>query len=134
MAHKTVLIVDDDSALRRMMSSLLDRLGYQSVTAKDGKHALQQYEDIHPDVILLDVAMPGMSGFEVAMEIRKREEGQQHTPIVILTAYAQSYFVSLGFEAAIDGYVTKPVSPKQIKEYLNSLAPLESVSGDPAPI
>ena len=74
--------------------------------------------------------MPGMSGFEVAAEIRKREGQARHTPILILTAYAQSYFVSLDFHSDIDGYVTKPISSRQLQEHLVNLVPLAADSNE----
>lgn len=126
MAQRTILVVDDDPALRKMMANLLERIGYTPEAAADGKEALEKWQSINPDLIFLDVAMPGMNGFDVAAEIRRHEADQSHTPIIILTAYAQSYFVSQSFRKDIDDYLTKPVVPKQIMDKLAAVVPLEN--------
>lgn len=122
MAHR-ILVIDDDFNLVEMMRHSLEAQGYHTDIVHDGRSGLDAYRKRNPDLILLDVAMPGMNGFEVADEIRRAEKNTgKHTPIVVLTAYAQSFFVSVSFESKIDGYLTKPIMPKdliaQIEQFL----------------
>jgi two-component system, OmpR family, response regulator MtrA len=122
MSHR-ILVIDDDFNLAEMVQHALESEGYIADVAHDGRSGLDLYRSNNPNLILLDIAMPGMNGFEVASEIRRVEKGQKHhTPIIILTAYAQSFFVSVGFETQIDGYLTKPIMPKdliaQIEQFL----------------
>lgn len=118
-----ILVVDDDFNLAEMMRHALEAQGYDTDIAHDGRSGLDAFREHCPDLILLDIAMPGMNGFEVADEIRRVEKNTgKHTPIIILTAYAQSFFVSVNFESKIDGYLTKPILPKdliaQIQQFL----------------
>jgi CheY-like chemotaxis protein len=117
---QTILLVDDDTLIRDITSRYLQRAGYHVLTATNGAEGIDIYQRLAPDLIVLDVAMPEMSGFEVASTIRKmqREEGRAHIPIVLLTAYARSFFLSVGTEAGIDSYLTKPISPEQLLEHI----------------
>jgi len=82
MAEKIVLIVDDDEGIVRLVPPMIDREGLRSVAAYDGQEALHLYETLHPDLILLDLAMPVMNGLDVIEAIRRREQGGPRTPIV----------------------------------------------------
>jgi len=117
---QTILLIDDDTLIRDITSLYLERAGYHVLTATNGAEGIDLYRSQTPDLIVLDVAMPEMSGFEVASTIRKtqREEGRAHVPIVLLTAYARSFFLSVGTEAGIDSYLTKPISPEQLLEHI----------------
>ena len=88
--------------------------------ANDGPTGMEKFRSEKPDLIVLDVAMPEMSGFEVAKSIRtlEYEEDLPHTPIVLLTAYARSFFPSVGREAGVDSYLTKPVAPEHLLEHV----------------
>lgn len=117
MANKVILIVDDDRDLRRMLTMILERRGFEPVVAASGEEALGKFAVARPDLVLLDLAMPGMNGFEVAAAIRSREAEDAErgrTPIVILTAYAQRYFADLSVNKDVDAYITKPVSPNAL--------------------
>lgn len=118
MDNKTILVVDDDPGIVTLVETMLKRDGYTTIAAFSGEEALQQYEINKPHLILLDLAMPGMDGFEVIATIRNREQGIRHTPIVLLTAHAQQYYDNKSQNADIDGYIAKPVTGAKLREDL----------------
>ncbi len=118
---KKILVVDDDQPLCKMSALALKEGGYRTFTAFSGVQALEIYRAEQPDVIVLDVAMPGMSGFEVVSEVRKSEPPGKHTIIVIMTAYAQNHYGSAEVEAGIDSFLTKPVLPLDLIAHVSSL-------------
>ena len=92
MRPPVVLIVDDDPGIVILVSTMVKRLNCTVLSAHSGREALSLYEQSAPDIILLDLAMPGMNGLEVFKEIRQREEAAaRQTPILFLTAHAQTY-------------------------------------------
>jgi CheY-like chemotaxis protein len=107
--------------VRDLTTRVLERGGYRVVTASDGPDGIEEYRTEKPDLVVLDIAMPGMSGFEVATTLRaiQQEETRPHTPILLLTAYARSFFISVGTQAGVDSYITKPISPEQLLEHVN---------------
>jgi two-component system, OmpR family, response regulator MtrA len=111
---KRVLVVEDDAALCKMMAATLSEEGFQTFMALSGEEGLETFKAEQPDVVLLDVALPGLNGFEVAHEIRKIEPPDKHTIVVIVTAYSQSFLVSTYFQTDIDSYLTKPVLPEDL--------------------
>jgi two-component system alkaline phosphatase synthesis response regulator PhoP len=120
MPERSILIVDDDPGIVQLVVAILKRDGYRTLTAFDGPTALQSYEANAPDLILLDLAMPGMSGFEVIEAIREREGDSKHTLIVLLTAHAQSYFISTVNNVDIDGYIIKPVAADKLRQEIRT--------------
>jgi CheY-like chemotaxis protein len=94
----------------------------------NGPEGIEKYKTEKPDLIVMDVAMPEMSGFEAAKTIRtiQKNEERSRIPIVLLTAYARSFFTSAGIDTGIDSYLTKPITPDQllncIKRFLGALA------------
>jgi CheY-like chemotaxis protein len=125
---KRILVIDDDDLIRSLTTHFLKQGDYDVITAPNGPEGVKQYETEQPDLIVLDIAMPDMSGFEVAKSIRELEKRDQrpHTPIIILTAYARSFFLSVGSESGIDSYLTKPITPEQL------LSHVERFLGKPA--
>ncbi|HEX3054366.1 MAG TPA: response regulator [Aggregatilineaceae bacterium] len=117
---KQILIVDDDVMLCRLSSIYLERRGHTTILAYDGPGGISHYQASQPDLVVLDVAMPGMSGFDVARRIRniEHEQGWKRAPIILLTAYARSFFMAAGSEAGIDSYLTKPITPDQLLKHL----------------
>ncbi|MFM1916831.1 MAG: hypothetical protein RJB01_346 [Actinomycetota bacterium] len=106
----TVLVVDDDLALAEMLGIVLRGEGFEPVFCADGARALDVFRASQPDVVLLDVMLPGQDGIEVCRAIRN-ESG---TPIVMLTAKTDTVDVVLGLEAGADDYVVKPFKPKEL--------------------
>jgi two-component system alkaline phosphatase synthesis response regulator PhoP len=121
MTEKRVLVVDDDKPYCKLVASGFVEQGFEVYTANDGANGLKLFNEKKPPIVLLDVAMPGMSGFEVAATIRKEESPERHTIIVIMTAHARSFFVSQEFELKIDSYLTKPMLPSEILSTVTAL-------------
>lgn len=105
-----VLVVDDEQALRDTLEYNLKKQGYEVETAIDGISAVTKAKEIHPDVIILDIMLPGMDGFEVCREIRK----DMTTPILMLTARDDEVDRVVGLEVGADDYLTKPFSMREL--------------------
>lgn len=105
-----ILMVEDDPAIQRSVRSFLESNGYTVVAVSDGEEALRVVADEHPDLILLDVVLPGMSGLEVCQQIRKKF----YIPIVMLTAKSDEIDKVLGLEMGADDYVTKPFGDREL--------------------
>jgi DNA-binding response OmpR family regulator len=105
-----ILLVDDDTELLDVAAYALRREGYSVVTATDGQPAVDRHRDERPDLVLLDVALPRMTGFEVCRRIRAGAA----TPVIMLTARDDDDSVVQGFLAGADDYVTKPFSHRQL--------------------
>ena len=105
-----ILIVDDDPRLRDLVRLALERAGYAVITAADGQSALTHAAREAPDLIVLDVGLPEMTGFDVCRRIRARSE----VPILFLTALDDQIDRILGLELGADDYVTKPFSPREL--------------------
>ncbi len=115
MANKAViLVVDDDRVLRETFSYSLENAGYKVIKASSGQEAIGIVKKQHPDLILLDVQMPLMNGFETA-EVLQRDEETSEIPILFLTGEARdSASVEKGFKIGADDYLTKGQSTKEI--------------------
>ncbi|MDX1416844.1 MAG: response regulator transcription factor [Candidatus Promineifilaceae bacterium] len=107
---KTVLVVDDTESLRTLVKSYLTQEGFRVITAADGREALFLARDQKPDLILLDLMMPEMGGYEF-MRVYGREA---QTPVIILTAKVEESDKVLGLELGADDYVTKPFSMREL--------------------
>ena len=105
-----VLVVDDDTALAEMLGIVLRGEGFDPVHCGDGEGALAAFRDVRPDLVLLDVMLPGVDGIEVCRRIRS-ESG---VPIVMLTAKSDTIDVVVGLESGADDYVVKPFKPKEL--------------------
>jgi signal transduction histidine kinase len=119
----TVLIVDDSQSARETLLAALDGQGYQLVTAQNGSEALQLASEVRPDVILLDVMMPGMDGFEVCRRIRATPELAE-VPIALLTALDDHTSLLKGLEAGADDFFTKPIERKELLVRLRTITRL----------
>lgn len=113
----TILIVDDDPAGRQTLESILDEQGYQLEFAENGAQALQMIRKILPDVILLDVMMPGMDGFEVCQQVRS-DPAIAEIPIIMLTALDDRRSFLNGLESGADDYLTKPYDRHELRARL----------------
>jgi diguanylate cyclase (GGDEF)-like protein len=113
-----VLLVDDSRASRALTATYLLEMGYPAVEAADGAGALELYRREAPDVVLLDVEMPGMDGYAAAREIRRIERDGAWTPIIFLSGRVADEDVARGIDAGGDDYITKPVSPVVLRAKL----------------
>ena len=102
----TILIIDDDATLRELLSDHLSRDGYRVLVAREGQTGLQMAAQSQPDLVILDLMMPGMDGWEVCQQLRK----QSAVPIIVLSAKGDEMAKLRGFRLGIDDYVTKPFS------------------------
>ncbi|WP_425567028.1 MtrAB system response regulator MtrA, partial [Pseudonocardia yunnanensis] len=105
-----VLVVDDDPALAEMLTIVLRGEGFDTAVVGDGTRALPAVRELRPDVVLLDLMLPGMNGIDVCRAIRS-ESG---VPIVMLTAKSDTVDIVLGLESGADDYVVKPFKPKEL--------------------
>jgi DNA-binding response OmpR family regulator len=108
--EETILLVDDDAALLEVMTIVLSSEGYRVVTATDGAEALREVERNRLDLVVLDVMLPRISGFEVLKKIREKSD----VPVVMLTAKGQSVDKVVGLELGADDYITKPFDTKEL--------------------
>ena len=140
LGHR-VLVVDDDRNLRKIISTNLELAGYAVVTASDGREALEKIEQVMPDLLLLDLMMPFMDGYEVAKRVRNHANPSiANVPIIILTAKGETEDKLRGFEAGADDYITKPFGPRELLarvrakirrvEVDSSLSPLTRLPGN----
>ena len=119
MARK-ILVVDDEAILVETIAYNLEQAGYSVVTAADGGSALDAARSEIPDLIILDVMLPGMDGLEVCRQLRK-ESGTATTPIVMLTAKSDEIDKVLGLEVGADDYVTKPFGRRELLARVRAL-------------
>jgi len=108
-----VLVADDDDDILELVAFRLERAGYRILTARDGEEALEIALDQHPDLAVLDVMMPRLTGLEVTERLRAHGE---RMPIVLLTARVQEADVARGLEAGADDYIKKPFSPQELRD------------------
>jgi CheY-like chemotaxis protein len=115
-----LLIVDDDLETLRLVSLMLQRQGYQIITASNGRQALSLALTEKPDLIILDVMMPEVDGLEVARRLRKSRD-TAHIPILMFTAKGQVEDLVAGYEAGADDYLTKPIHPVELSARLKAI-------------
>lgn len=116
-AGKKVLIVDDEPMITEAVGAYLEHSGYDIAVAKDGKEALDIFHSFNPDMVLLDLMIPFVSGEEVCQTIRRISR----VPIIMLTAKVQEDDKINGFNIGADDYITKPFSPRELITRVNSL-------------
>ena len=127
---ETILVVDDEASIRRILETRLSMIGYQVVTASDGVEALELFKTTHPDLVVLDVMMPKLDGYGVCQELRKESD----VPIVMLTALGDVADRITGLELGADDYVVKPFSPKELEARIRCVlrrVEKEAVAGIP---
>ncbi len=107
---KTILVVDDERNIVELLRLYLEKEGFAVVAAGDGEQALVQYERTDPDLVVLDLMLPKLDGFEVCRELRRRGD----VPILMLTARSEDVDAIVGLELGADDYVTKPFNPRAL--------------------
>jgi len=110
MAGKKVLVIDDDVNTVELVKMYLNRDGYKVITASDGHEALRLAKEAHPDLIVLDLMLPGIDGLEICRTLRAESE----VPIIMLTAKTTEEDRITGLQLGADDYVTKPFSPREL--------------------
>ncbi len=110
MANEKVLIVDDEEKIINLVTSYLEREGFEIFTARDGLEGLKLSKEVNPDIIVLDIMLPGMDGIEVLTQIRK----ESNVYVIMLTAKTEETDKIIGLSVGADDYVTKPFSPREL--------------------
>ncbi len=112
MAYK-ILVVDDEPPIVRLMEFILARQGHEMLIAVNGQEALDKVRAHQPDLVLLDIMMPRIDGYEVARTLRA-DPATATLPIIMLSAKAQEEDIQKGINVGVDEYITKPFSPEQL--------------------
>jgi DNA-binding response OmpR family regulator len=119
-AIRRVLVVDDDDLVRAFEEKLLTREGFDVVTAADGAAALELIDGRQLDLVLLDIAMPGVDGFEVARALR-RDERYRHTPVILVSGRDDAATSRAGFAAGGSLYLHKPFDARQLGRLVRTM-------------
>ena len=114
---KTILLVDDEIQLISLLSDVLTKEGYRVISARDGQEAIYSARQGKPDLIILDIMMPEMDGYEFIRQHRKERD----TPIILLTAKVEEEEKVLGLRMGADDYITKPFSPRELVARIEAL-------------
>ena len=110
MTNARILIVDDDINICELLRLYLEKEGFEAHTVNDGLQAIDFFNSIQPDLVLLDIMLPGLDGWQICREIRKTSQ----TPIIMLTAKGETFDKVLGLELGADDYITKPFETKEV--------------------
>ncbi len=113
MTRTKILIVEDEKDIRDLVQLHLEKAGFQTLLAKDGREAFQKVKESKPDLVVLDLMLPEMDGKEFAKLLKAREETKA-IPIVMLTAKSEEVDRIVGFELGADDYIPKPFSPREL--------------------
>jgi len=113
MFKKKILVIDDTEFMTKLISDVLMNEGYEVVTASNGRQGIEMVRIEKPDLVLLDVVMPDMDGFEVCRILRE-DEGNNLMPIIMLTAQDNEDDKLTGLELGADDYITKPLTPESL--------------------
>jgi DNA-binding response OmpR family regulator len=123
----TILVVEDDPDVRRLVASLLTRAGMEVVEAEDGRRGIRAFFEVRPDLVVLDLELPEMDGWEVLERLREMSSA----PVLMLTAQGAEVDKVRALTGGADDYVTKPFGPRELVARVEALL---RRSGDPAPV
>jgi two-component system response regulator VicR len=130
---KIVVCVEDEPEMIMLIKAILNRKGYDVMGAANGREGLETIERVKPDLVLLDLMMPGMDGWEVYQKL-KANEATQAIPVIIVTAKAQSIDKMLGLHIAkVDDYIAKPFSPQELVESIEKVLAKKLAASGEAP-
>jgi DNA-binding response OmpR family regulator len=110
MENTKILVVDDDSNICELLRLYLEKDGFKTNIAYDGREAIRKFNENEPDLMLLDIMLPGMDGWQVCREIRKKSD----KPIIMITAKGETFDKVLGLELGADDYIVKPFETKEV--------------------
>ncbi|HEX7079299.1 MAG TPA: response regulator [Candidatus Eisenbacteria bacterium] len=120
MSKGKILVVDDEIYIVHILDFSLGMEGYEVVTALDGEQALEKLKTEKPDLIVLDIMMPKLDGYEVCKAV-KADPATKQIPVILLSAKGRNVDQKMGFEVGADDYITKPFSPRKLVERINQL-------------
>ncbi len=112
-----ILTIEDDERIRTAVRFALEDEGWKVLEAETGEQALEEFNSMSPDVVLVDIGLPGVDGFEVCRSLRRVSD----VPIIMVTARDDTHDVVAGLEAGADDYVTKPIAPKELSARIRAL-------------
>jgi DNA-binding response OmpR family regulator len=124
---QSVLIVDDEPMARTLLRLMLVRAGFNVSEAEDGFDALEKVQINQPDIILLDVMMPGMDGFTVCEELRLREATSK-LPVIMLSAKTDLDSINKGLRVGATKYLTKPISPEELTQHVKDVLDVNPIA------
>jgi two-component system, OmpR family, alkaline phosphatase synthesis response regulator PhoP len=119
-AEKTILIIEDDPDIRELVEYNVERSGFRSISAADGEKGLKMAQELNPQLIILDIMLPGMSGLKVCETIRSNG-ATKRMPIIMLSAKGEEEDIVIGLEMGADDYLSKPFSPQELKARIRSV-------------
>ena len=128
MPMAKILVADDDKNICELLRLYLEKEGYTVVLSHDGEEAVEKFFSENPDLVLLDIMMPKLDGWQVCREIRKKS----NTPIIMITAKGETFDKVLGLELGADDYVVKPFDTKEIVARIKAVLRRSSAPGAPA--
>ncbi len=120
MAKGRILVVDDEIYIVHILDFSLGMEGYDVVTALDGEQALEKARTEKPDLIVLDIMMPKLDGYETCKRL-KADAATKDVPVILLSAKGRNVDQKVGFEVGADDYITKPFSPRKLVERINAI-------------
>ncbi len=129
MAMEKILVVDDDKNICELLRLYLEKDGYRVSIANDGAGAVKMYQEIQPDLMLLDIMLPVLDGWQVCREVRKSSD----KPIIMLTAKSETFDKILGLELGADDYVVKPFDAKEVLARVKAVLRRSAGSAPEAP-
>lgn len=127
MASGRILIVDDDTNICELLRLYIEKEGYEASIANDGETALKMFDSFGPDLLLLDIMLPGLDGWQVCREIRKKSS----CPIIMLTAKGEVEDRIVGLELGADDYLIKPFSPRELVARVRALLRRAHIDSEP---
>ena len=120
MAKGKILVVDDEIYIVHILDFSLGMEGYEVLTALDGEQALEKARAEKPDLIVLDIMMPKLDGYETCKLLKAGDE-TKNIPVILLSAKGRNVDQKIGFEVGADDYITKPFSPRKLVERINAI-------------
>lgn len=118
--QKIILIVDDSAMIRRIVSQLIQQMGHQSITAENGLLGFELAAEVHPDMILMDIEMPVMGGFEATWKI-KADPRTAHIPVIFFTALGSEENIEQAREAGSIGFLNKPICREELGKAIRNI-------------
>jgi len=133
MAAEKIVIVEDEQDILELLQFNLEQEGYKTTLIDEGDEALATIVDVGPDLVILDIMLPGMAGTDICRALKQNEE-TKHIPIIMLTAKSEEIDRVVGFELGADDYVTKPFSPRELILRIKAILKRTRAAAEPADI
>ncbi len=130
MSRGRILVVDDEIYIVHILDFSLGMEGYEVVTALDGEEALRKVNEAKPDLIVLDIMMPKMDGYETCKAL-KSDAATKDIPVILLSAKGRNVDMQTGYDVGADDYITKPFSPRKLVDRINAMLGQADTSDQP---